>query len=390
MDAIRFDDFELDVETQELARQGRVIASGGKAVQLLAALLEARGGLVTRDELRQRLWTEDVFVDFDANLNAAVRRLRALLSDPVDAPRFIETLPGRGYRFIGQIVDDQPPPDRMSARLQLRTRILGSCAVVVFAAIAALAIPRNRVPRVAIEIDGAESGQDAMVARVLNEEFAAELGLVYPSAVAVVRPGAEPDAEIRLRGLISTKDDLLRISLRLMNAEKQVWADVYACKLRNLDSIKRKAVQELGVALDLPRHERQRPEASAVDPQVYRLYAAAREDLAQGRLEAAQRSLNLALENHPAHAPSLAALAEVFLARSAQSATPQETLRESQARAIEALRIDYTLARAHSALGWARFRQGARSEAERDLRRAVRLDPSDRVAVQRLAQVTGR
>ena len=390
MASIRFLDFELVVETQELKRRGSVIASGGKAVQLLAALLEARGSLVTRDELRQRLWSDDVFVDFDANLNAAVRRLRALLSDPADAPRFIETLPGRGYRFSAQIAEDESSPRVSSGRQALRTRIVGFCAVVLFAAIAALAIPRHRTPRVSIEIDGSEPGPDMTVARLLNEELAAELGLVYPAAVAVVGADAARSAEFRLRGLISTKDDRLRISLRLMEAGTQVWADVYACELRNVESIRRKAVQELGVALDLPRHDRRRAEASAVDPQVYRLYAAARHEFAEGRLGAAEISLERALEKHPAHAPSLAALAEVLLARSAQSTAPLETLRESQMRAIEALRIDYTLARAHSALGWARFRQGARADAERDLRRAVRLDPSDRVAVQRLAQLTGR
>ena len=388
MASIRFDDFEIDIETQQLARRGAVIASGGKAVQLLAALVESRGRLVTRDELRQRLWSDDVFVDFDANLNAAARRLRALLGDSADAPRFIETLPGRGYRFKASIAEEAPLHRMTPVRWTPRSRIFGMCAVVVLAAIAALAIPRGRTPRLAIEIDGSDPGQDVAVARVLNEELAAELGLVYPSALAVVQAG-EPDADFRLRGLIATKDDRLRISLRLLDAGTQVWADVYACDLRNIDSIRRKAVQELGAALDLPRHQRLRADASAVDPEAYRLYAAARRDLAQGRLEAAESSLRAALEKHPAHAPSLAALAEVLLARSARSAAPLEALRESQLRAIEALRIDYTLARAHSALGWARFRQGARQAAERDLRRAVRLDPSDRTAVQRLAQLTG-
>src|SRR5688500_20041482 len=100
MTSIRFDDFELNLETQELRRRDSVIASGGKAVRMLAALLEARGGLVTRDELRQHLWSDEVFVDLDANLNAAVRRLRSLLGDTAAEPRYVETLPRRGCRFI--------------------------------------------------------------------------------------------------------------------------------------------------------------------------------------------------------------------------------------------------------------------------------------------------
>jgi DNA-binding winged helix-turn-helix (wHTH) protein len=387
MASVRFADFELNIETQELARGGSPIGSGGKAIGVLTALLEARGDLVTRDQLRQHLWGEDVFVDFDANLNAAVRRLRTLLGDPADESRFVQTLPGRGYRFIGQIAEAETPPIPPSRRRALPRRgLLGTCAVVLFAAIAALAIPGEGTPRLSIEIAGSEPGQDMTVARLLNEELAAEVGLVYPSAVVVVAAAGESNAQFRLRGLISTRDDRLAISLRLMDEQAQVWADAYTCELRNIDAIKRKAVQELGVALGLQRHEPRRPAAAAVDPKVYRLYAAAREDLHAGRLDAATASLNEALVRHPAHAPSLAALAEVLLAR---SEAPSHVLRESQSRALEALRIDYTLAAAHSVLGWARFRQGAREQAERDLRRAVRLDPSDRLAQQRLRHVTG-
>ena len=384
MASVRFADFELNIETQELARRGSVIASGGKAIRLLTALVEARGGLVTRDQLRQNLWGDDVFVDFDANLNAAVRRLRTLLDDPADRPRLIQTLPGRGYRFSGQI--DTPAAARSIQRGLSRSRLLGACAVVVFAAIGALAIPGDGASRVSIDIAGSEPGQDVTVARLLNEELAAEVGLVYPSAEVIVAAAEESDADFRLRGLISTRNDKLHISLRLIDDDVQIWADSYTCELRNIDSIKRKAVQELGLSLGLPRHEPHRRAATAVDPTVYRLYAAARADLLAGRLDAASVSLNAALERNPAHAPSLTALAEVLLARAEARV---ERLRESESRALEALRIDYTLASAHSVLGWTRFRQGAREQAERDLRRAVRLDPSDRVARQRLRQVTG-
>ena len=97
---IRFGVFELDLHSGELQRQGRKIRLEGQPVQVLICLLENRGELVTREELHRKLWPADTFVDFEQGLNAAVKRLRQALNDSADNPRFIETLPRRGYRFI--------------------------------------------------------------------------------------------------------------------------------------------------------------------------------------------------------------------------------------------------------------------------------------------------
>ncbi len=97
---IRFGVFELDLRSGELQRQGRKIRLEGQPVQILICLLENPGELVTREELHRKLWPADTFVDFEQGLNAAVKRLRQALNDSADNPRFIETLPRRGYRFI--------------------------------------------------------------------------------------------------------------------------------------------------------------------------------------------------------------------------------------------------------------------------------------------------
>ena len=100
---IRFSVFELDFQGRVLRKHGMRIRCQGQPLQVLAALLERPGVLVTREELRQHVWPEDTFVDFDHALNTAIKKLRSVLSDDADAPRFIETVPRRGYRFIGTI-----------------------------------------------------------------------------------------------------------------------------------------------------------------------------------------------------------------------------------------------------------------------------------------------
>ena len=100
---IRFAEYEADLRSGELRRQGQRLKLQDKPFQVLAALLLKPGELVTREELRQSLWAADTFVDFEHGLNTAVNKVREALRDSANNPRFIETLPRRGYRFIGPI-----------------------------------------------------------------------------------------------------------------------------------------------------------------------------------------------------------------------------------------------------------------------------------------------
>jgi DNA-binding winged helix-turn-helix (wHTH) protein len=100
---VRFATFEVNIEIGELRRYGHRLKLQDKPFQILVALLERPGGLVSREELHQRLWSADTFVDFDHNLNNAVDKLRKALNDSAEQPKFIETLPRRGYRFIAQV-----------------------------------------------------------------------------------------------------------------------------------------------------------------------------------------------------------------------------------------------------------------------------------------------
>lgn len=100
---IRFGIFEVDLHAGELRRQGVKVKLQQQPFELLAMLLERPGEVVTREEIQKRLWPADTFVDFDRGLNRATNRLRESLADEADSPRFIETLPRRGYRFIAPV-----------------------------------------------------------------------------------------------------------------------------------------------------------------------------------------------------------------------------------------------------------------------------------------------
>lgn len=108
---VRFGPFELDTQCGQLRKDGIGLKLQGQPVQILEILLEKPAELVTREELRQRLWSSDTFVDFDHSLNTAIKRLRQALDDDAETPRYIETIPKRGYRFIGELTPPEPGTD---------------------------------------------------------------------------------------------------------------------------------------------------------------------------------------------------------------------------------------------------------------------------------------
>src|SRR5579863_5990135 len=102
---LRFDDFELDLRAGELRRKGVRLRLRGQPLQVLETLLEHAGDVVTREEFQSRVWPADTFVDFDHSLHNAIARIREVLGDSAEKPRYIETLPRRGYRYIGRVED---------------------------------------------------------------------------------------------------------------------------------------------------------------------------------------------------------------------------------------------------------------------------------------------
>jgi Tol biopolymer transport system component/DNA-binding winged helix-turn-helix (wHTH) protein len=144
---VRFSTFEVDLQTGELRQRGQKIRLQEQPFQVLAALLERRGDVVTREELRSKLWPADTFVDFDHSLNAAIKRLRDALGESAEKPIFIETLARRGYRFIGNVEIPATPsalpdlkylPTSASGSWGLKWRFVAAMvAIVAVASVAA-------------------------------------------------------------------------------------------------------------------------------------------------------------------------------------------------------------------------------------------------------------
>src|SRR5688500_16653815 len=129
--SLRFGMFELDLRARELRKGEARVRLQEQPFEILRMMLEHPGDVVTRDELRQRLWPEGTFVDFEHSLNAAIKRLRAALGDDADNPRFIETLPRRGYRFVADVNAPTGKPAPASASEQTE-RHLARVAVLPF------------------------------------------------------------------------------------------------------------------------------------------------------------------------------------------------------------------------------------------------------------------
>jgi len=147
---LRFGSFELDSQSGELRKDNVRLRLQGQPIQILEMLLARPGELVTREEIQQRLWPADTFVDFDHSLNTAVKKLRQALGDEADAPRYIETLPKRGYRFVGAVETEAPQEGSLAPvgatvvspepvapptnGMRRRSWILAACLVTLFIA----------------------------------------------------------------------------------------------------------------------------------------------------------------------------------------------------------------------------------------------------------------
>ncbi len=112
---IRFDDFQLDYARFQLCRRGLPVRLEGLPLQLLMFLVDQRGQLVTREQISCQLWSKDVFVDVEQGINTAIRKIRRVLGDDAGEPRYLQTVVGRGYRFVApnaeEATDSQPPTE---------------------------------------------------------------------------------------------------------------------------------------------------------------------------------------------------------------------------------------------------------------------------------------
>src|SRR6267142_511778 len=256
---VRFGAFEVDLRAGELFKQGIRIKLQQQPFRVLALLLEHPGEVVTREDLRQAIWPAGTFVEFDGGLDAAIHKLRSALGDSAESPRLVETLPRRGYRFIGP-VEGRRPRGLLAA---------GIAGAVVLAAIAVLWLPwsRHTTNSVAVLYFSARDTADAYLAEGLTEDLTSLLGSVARVQVkspGVVRhaqsasPGDAPaiaralDVHYLVDGSVRRVGARVRVSIRLLTGATAVatWGDVFDRKPDELlalpSEIARAVVQHVG------------------------------------------------------------------------------------------------------------------------------------------------
>lgn len=432
---VRFGEFEADLRSGELWRRGLKIKLADQSFQILALLLERPGEVVTREELRQKLWTEDTFVDFEAGLNSAVKRLRDALGDSADEPRFIETLPRRGYRFLmavqvnGRATPAEPvaaPPPLPQTGTAWKRSAVAVAALVLLAVAVALGFNlggfRDRLfggsPKIRslavlpLENLTGDPAQEYLVdgitdALITDLAQISSLRVISRTSVMTYKGKPKPLPQIArelkvdavVEGTVSRSGNRVRVNAQLIDAatDRHLWAQEYE---RDLDDIlvlqselARTIAGEVQVALT-PQEQARLARARTVDPDIYRLYLLGRfhwNKRTEGGMLKAIEYFDQAIAQDPSYAPAYAGLADSNnLLGSFGWLPPKKAYPTAKEAALKALSLDEGLVAAHTSLAdiTASYEWNF-SESERLFRRAIALNPGDPTAHYWYARLLG-
>ena len=424
---VRFGTFEVDLSGGELRQKGIKIKLQEQPFRILAALLEQPGALVTREQLRERLWPSDTFVDFEHSLNAAVKKLRQALRDDAENPRFIETVPKRGYKFIAPIASGSEPQMRVielpvevpSTAPEIRrtkTMALAAAAVLGVVLLAGWfywrhASSGNPVDSVAVLPFTNANGDPNMeyladgITESLINSFSQLPKLRVVSLGAVIRyKGQKIDAQkvgrdLRVRavliGRVLQTDDHLTIAAELVDVTNgsHLWGEQYNREFRDILAVQEEISKEIGqkLRLSLTGTERQRlAKRQTENTAAYREYLMGRYYWLQFRgasLKQALQHFQKAVDLDPNYALAHAGIADSYTSFATyRILPPDEAYSKARAAAEKALELDPELSEAYSALGLVSlYHDWDWPAAEREFRRAIQFKPDNAEAHNRYA-----
>lgn len=413
VETIRFGPFEVNRRAGELRKHGLRIRLSGQPFEILSLLLKRAGEVVTREELREKLWPGNTFVDFDHSLNAAVNKLREALGDSAEAPRFVETLPRRGYRFIAALAEaprEAVVPTAEPATAKPTWRRWWTPIAIALAGVLILAVIWGRSSRPWTERPAApqiwslavlpfqnlsrdpeqDYFADGMTEAVISR--LSQIGALHVISRTSVMPYKNSrqslpqiaralGVEAIVEGAVQRSGNRVLISAKLIDAasDRNLWASSYERSLENIlalqSDVARAIAEEIRVQIT-PQERVRLAWSRSINPEAYQLYLKARYDQSQGMLAGTRKAVghfHQAIAQEPDWALAHAGLAEAEVF----GYPPKEAMSRAKASALRAIQLDPRLSEAHTVLGLVRmFWDWDWAGAEASFQRALELNPN--------------
>lgn len=373
MSRLRFDPFELDLASRELRKGRALIHLQPQPLKVLALLAGRAGQLVSREEIQKQVWTDDTFVNFDQGLNYCIRQIRAALCDNAGTPRFIETIPRRGYRFLAAVEEVSPAP-AAGRRMMI--------AVLPFE-----------------NLSGDE--EQEYFSDGLTDEMIAQLGRLNPQRLGVIARtsamkykhtdksidiiGRELGVSYVLEGSVRRGTNRVRVTAQLIHVSDQthLWARSYDRNVGDVlalqSDVAHAIANEIRVQLT-PEEQMRLASLRAVDPGTYEAYLKGRYFWNRRTKESLEKSVThfqQAIDRDPGYAPAYAGLADAHLTQLDYNfLPPRQAFALANRVVLDALRLDDTLAEPHTSLGHLRLHEFNWHSAQQEFERAIALNPS--------------
>ena len=423
----RFADFELDLRTGVLRRCGVPQKLQPQPARILAILISRVGEVVTRQELTQQVWGSDTFVDYEQGLNFAIRQIRTVLDDDANDPKFLETIPKRGYRFIGVLdrpVNDLPASGESlplafvhsyepTVQKGLRRYGIALLAVAVIAALAGLGVYRLLHSTASASADHVKSVAVLPLSNLSNnsdqeffsdgvtDELITELAKVpnlrvishtsvqrYKGTKLSMREIAqELRADAVIEGSVIRSGDRVRITAQLIDArtDQHLWAEKYDRDFRDVLTLQSEVAQQIAaqIGVNLSDSERARIRRTpVVDPAAHEAYLRGRfyfDKLGCRGFNRALEYYQLAETKDPTFTNALVGISDTYYHLGDWGCSPQaDAFAKSRAAASKVIELDPTIAAAHAQLANLDFTSEWNwPKAESEYAEAIRLDPND-------------
>jgi len=416
-DMVRFGLFELDLRAGQLSRNGAKIRLPQQSLQLLTALLERPGEILSREELTQRLWSSDVFVDFDHGLNKSIQKLRDALGDSADSPRYIETIPRVGYRFIAPVnngtrlqeqqpdppaaqpTQDLPPAQPPASVTEDKKKswwpLLVACLSVLAVVAAWLIHRRPPAPEpihslAVLPLDNlsGDPAQDYFADGMTDELTTmlakdSTLRVISRTSVMQYKGARRPLPQIArelgvdgiLEGSIARSGDKVHMTIQLIQAssDTHIWAESYDRAANDVVSLPGEAAQT--IAKRLGSAALQPTPARYVNPEAHDAYLRGRYIWFHGDNEPAGKYFKKATELQPDYAPGWAGLASYYGQGSFDDLDPRIAIPQGIEAAKKAVELDPSLPWARLSLGAMMFFNWNWVQADQEVMRSYELDP---------------